>query len=132
MLGLILWPISIEIIGFLSPFWAHFHLGDSTGASDYLLLSRFQPYMPLISILFSYAFYLLSMTSDKLYVKIICVLLAILLIATSVYGFLEKGTLSYVIVSSMNYIIRLLMLCLGVKLLLNHFSKDRDSMSSTG
>ncbi len=118
LVALFCWPITIEIIGFLSPFWGQFYLNDKTGAADLVLLGYFRPYLPLFSLLFSWATCLLAWAQPKHLIRVACVVLGLLFSLSSFYGFLSEQTIAHILLKNCNWLLFLLMLFAFLSMLL--------------
>ena len=84
LIGLLLWPFLINVVGFISPFWAVFVLND--GSRSYELLSLFLPIVPFVSILFSISLILLSHVDGRLAMRLACWVFSVLYVVFSIYG----------------------------------------------
>ena len=114
LIGLVVWPITAEIIGFISPLWSVFVKGDTTGETGLSLLRMFQPYLALFSVIFAYSFFLISRVNVSSLKRRLCELLALVYVCLSIYGFFPKDGTVYVLLSSLHYIAELVMLFFGV------------------
>lgn len=110
LLGFLSWPILAEIIGFISPFWAVYVLDDSSGKLTLSLLHSFQPYFPLVSVVFAYAFYVLSSLCNGALRKIACRIMALVYIGLAIYGLFPKESPWYLILSTSHYFMELALL----------------------
>lgn len=117
LIGLLAWPITAEIIGFISPFWGVFVIGDSTGEASFSLLNMIRPYLALFSIIFAYSFYLISRITLGVYKKRVCELLALLYVCVSIYGFFPENGVVYTVLNSLHYLTELSMLFIGAMLI---------------
>jgi len=120
LIGLLVWPISAEIIGFISPLWSVFVNGDSTGKTVFTLLEMCQPYLALFSIIFAYSFYLLTKLKMSLKARYASQLLAILYVCCSIYGFFPEDGITYLTLNSVHYLCELAMLYFGVLFIYNN------------
>jgi hypothetical protein len=111
LLGLLLWPVLINLVGFVSPLWGLFVLGDGTRSNE--LLRFFQPYVPLVSILFAISLLLLSKVDGRPWMKGSCWIVSLVFAGCSIYGFLPEETpISYVL-HSISAALQIIMLFLG-------------------
>jgi len=117
LIGLLVWPITAEVIGFISPFWSLFVIGDTTGETGLYLLRMFQPYLALFSVIFAYSFYLISRLNVSSFKRRQCELLALVYVCLSIYGFFPKDGTVYIVLSNSHYIAELVMLFVGVMLI---------------
>jgi O-antigen/teichoic acid export membrane protein len=120
LLGLLLWPVFINLIGFISPFWAIFILEDGTRSDE--LLRFFQPYVPLVSIIFAMSLIFLSKVDSRLWIKITCWVASIFYVACSIRGFFPEEELTSYLLIETSYYLEILMLFLGVIILLRIFN----------
>jgi hypothetical protein len=130
VLGLLLNPILINIIGFISPFWAAGVLDDPSRV--YYLLDIFQPFAPLVAFVFSYALFSLAKLDDRIGIKILCYFLSTLYIATSLYGFLPEDEVLYMFASNIYSIMECLMLVTAGLIALHISSKGDVSLMLRG
>ena len=114
--GLILWPILINLVGFISPFWALYVLDDGTRSDE--LLRFFQPLVPLVSVVFAASLVLLGKVDGRIWMKGLCWAVSLLFVGSSIYGFLPMGPVSYVM-QSINATLQIVMLFLGAWCLLH-------------
>ena len=114
--GLIVSPVLINLIGFLSPLWALFVLND--GYRSHELLSIFQPYAPLASILFALSIFCFSKIDDRKWVKALCSAVAITAVVTSFYGFIDKDSFLYLNLMTVNGSMKFAMLFLAGTIIL--------------
>ncbi len=124
LIGLVTWPIFIEVVGFISPFWGLYINNDFSSGSSRTLLELFQPYVPLVSVVFAYSFILLSRLSEAVYGRWACIFLSMVYVAFSIYGFFPKDSITYIALNSMHYFIELAMLFIGVLLIYKNIPKD--------
>jgi hypothetical protein len=120
LLGLLLWPVLINLVGFISPFWAMFILGDGMRSNE--LLKFFQPLVPLVSIVFAMSLIFLSTVDSRNWIKISCWVAAIIYVGCSIYGFFPEEELMYFVLSGVSYYLEILMLFLGGIILLRIFN----------
>jgi hypothetical protein len=120
LLGLLLWPVLINLVGFISPFWAMFILGDGMWSNE--LLKFFQPLVPLVSIVFAMSLIFLSTVDSRNWIKISCWVAAIIYVGCSIYGFFPEEELMYFVLSGVSYYLEILMLFLGGIILLRIFN----------
>ena len=132
LLGLLLWLIFINLVGFISPFWAMFILEDGMRSNE--LLRFFQPFVPLVSIIFAMSLIFLSTVDSRFWIKIACWVASILYVGCSVHGFLPEEELIYYVLIETSYYLEILMLFLGGIILLRIFNNltgfDRNIDSS--
>ncbi len=121
LLGILLWPVLINLIGFISPLWAMFVLEDGMRSQE--LLNSFQPYVPLVSILFSISLLLLSHVDGRLWMKICCWGVSIIYSASSIYGFLPQEEPLHYLLSTTSFSMEIVMLFLGGLILLRIFGE---------
>ena len=117
LIGLLAWPITAETIGFISPFWGVFVIGDTTGQEGLYLLKIFQPYLPLFSVFFAYSFYLISRLNVSSLKKRVSEVLALIYVCLSIYGFFPEDGRTYILLNSLHYLIELLILFWGCLLI---------------
>jgi len=120
LLGLLLWPVFINLVGSISPFWAIFILGD--GMRSHELLNFFQPLVPLVSIIFAMSLIFLSKADSRNWIKISCWVAAIIYVGCSIYGFFPEEEIIYFMLSGTSYFLETLMLFLGGIILLRIFN----------
>ena len=120
LLGLLLWPVLINLVGFISPFWSIFILEDRMGSDE--LLKFFQPLVPLVSIIFAMSLILLSTVDNRLWTKISCWIASIIYVGCSIYGFFPEEEIIYFMLSVTSYSLEILMLFLGGIILLRIFN----------
>jgi len=133
LIGLLVWPISAEVIGLISPLWSVFVNGDTTGKTVFTLLEMCQPYLALFSIIFAYSFYLLTKLKMSLKARYASQLLVIVYVCCSIYGFFPKDDITYITLSSVHYLCELAMLYFGGFFIYKNLSEinvDRDNKSS--
>lgn len=116
LIGLLLNPFLINVIGFISPFWAAFVLDDNMKALD--LLHVFQPFAPFASIIFSLSLFKLIKIESRKWIKILCALTVLIYLASSIYGFFPKNEMIFGVVSSIYYAMEVVMLFLAGLILL--------------
>ena len=117
LIGLLAWPILAEVIGFISPLWSVFVLGDTTGETGLILLEISRPYLALVSVVFAYSFYLISRVSESTVKKRLCELLGLVYVCVSIYGFFPEDDVTYTLLSSIHYLAELSMLFIGAMLI---------------
>lgn len=117
LIGLAISPVLINAIGLASAFVGQFYFGDSTGESDLIFLSYFQPYAPLASFLFAYSLYLLVSIEHSRLIRFFALVAAVGMILTSVYGFLPKDSLSYEVTAILNDTMSVFSLIMGAYIL---------------
>ena len=120
LLGLLLWPVFINLVGSISPFWAMFILEDGMRSNE--LLRFFQPYVPLVSIIFAISLIFLSKVDIRLWIKISCWIASIIYVGCSIYGFFPEEEIIYFVLSGISYYLEILMLFLGGIILLRIFN----------
>jgi len=120
LLGLLLWLVFINLVGFISPFWAIFILEDGMRSNE--LLRFFQPFVPLVSIIFAMSLIFLSTVDSRLWIKIACWVASILYVGSSIHGFLPEEKLIYYVLIETSYYLEILMLFLGGIILLRIFN----------
>ena len=103
LLGLLLWPVLINLVGFISLFW-----------------------VPLVSIIFAMSLIFLSTVDIRLWIKISCWIASIIYVGCSTYVstyvfFPEEEKILFVLID-INYYIEILMLFLGGIILLRVFN----------
>ena len=111
LLGMLLWPVLINVIGFVSPFWAILVLKDGSRSDE--LLALFQPYVPLVSILFSISLVLLSRVDGRAWMKAICMVISVIYAGCSIYGMFQPEEFFYHLLSGISSGLGILMLFLG-------------------
>ena len=124
LLGLLLWPVFINLIGSISPLWAILVLGDGMRSNE--LLKFFQPLVPLVSIVFATSLIFLSTVDSRFWIKISCWVASIIYVGCSIYGFFPEEDLVYFVLSEIIYYLEILMLFLGGLILLrtsNNFTR---------
>ena len=89
IIGLLIHPLLINIVGFIDPFFTQFVLKDLEKSR--FLLHAVQPYVLFVSVIFVLAFYHLQKIDDRKWLKSICIIASIIYIVSSVYGFMPKG-----------------------------------------
>ena len=122
LLGLLLWPVFINLVGSISPFWAMFFLDDPMGMRSKELLRFFQPLVPLVSIIFAMSLIFLSKADSRLWIKISCWIAAIIYVGCSIYGFFPEEKIIFFVLSGISYYLEILMLFLGGIILLRIFN----------
>ena len=113
LIGLLVWPVTAEIIGFISPFWSVYVLGDTTGETALSLLRMFQPYLALFSVVFAYSFFLISRLIVSQMKRRLCEVLVLVYVCLSIYGFFPRDGVIYTVLNSLHYSAELLMLFYG-------------------
>ena len=120
LLGWLLSPVLINLIGYISPIWAIFVLEDGLRSNE--LLSFFQPYVPLVSILFSLSLILLSQVDGRIWMKVCCWVTSIIYAGSSIYGFLPQDKSLYYMLEWASFSMEIVMPFLGGLILLRVFS----------
>ena len=123
LLGLLLWPVLINLIGFISPIWAIYVLEDEYGMRSSELVNFFQPYVPLISILFSASLILLSQVDGRFWMKTCCWVVSLIYTGCSIYGFLPPEELLHYLLTTASFSMEIVMLFLGGLMLLRIFGE---------
>lgn len=88
LLGLLINPLLINIIGFISPFYGSLVLDDPE-KSRYLLDSV-NAFFPFVSLIFITALFYLQKIEERLWVKVLCIICSIIYLASSIYGFTPR------------------------------------------
>ena len=124
LLGMLLWPILVNVVGFLSPLWAILVLQDGSRSDELLVLV--QPYVPLASVLFSASLVMLSLVDGRVWMKAICVVISVTYAGCSIYGLLEPGGFYFSLLSGLSASLSIFMLFLGGLILLRVLGKPED------
>ena len=119
--GILLGPVLINLIGLVSPFWAIFVLEDGSRSDE--LLTLFQPFVPLVSILFSISLVLLGQVDGRVWMKVICTVVSVVYMGSSIYGIFQQGTVFYPLLLAISSGMGILMLFLGGLILFRVFGK---------
>ena len=111
LLGMLRGPILSNWVGFVSPFWGLFVLGDGMRSNE--LLRFFQPYVPLVSILFAISLLLLSKVDGRPWMKGSSWIVSLVFAGCSIYGFLPEETPISFVLHLINDVLLIIMLFLG-------------------
>ena len=118
LIGLLINPLLINIIGFISPFFGSLILNDPE-KSPYLL-HLFQAYFPFVSLIFVAAIYHLLKIDTRTWLKVICALVSVIYILSSVYGFMPRGEYLHSIASIAYHSMQAVLLFLAGLILLKN------------
>lgn len=118
LIGLLINPLLINIIGFISPFFGSLILNDPE-KSPYLLDSV-QAFFPFVSLIFVAAIYHLLKIDTRTWVKVICALVSVIYILSSVYGFMPRGEYLHSIASIAYHSMQAVLLFLAGLILLKN------------
>lgn len=118
LIGLLINPLLINIIGFISPFFGSLILNDPE-KSPYLLDSV-QAFFPFASLIFVAAIYHLLKIDTRTWLKVICALVSVIYILSSVYGFMPRGEYLHSIASIAYHSMQAVLLFLAGLILLKN------------
>ncbi len=119
-------PILINIIGFISPFWGIFVLNDGTRGLE--LLHIFQPYAPFVSVIYAYALYILSKIDNRTWIRAVCLIISIIYVGTSIYGFLPEEEMIFTFIININYSMETIMLFIAGVIILYKSNELQESL----
>ncbi|MBB1301500.1 MULTISPECIES: hypothetical protein [unclassified Pseudoalteromonas] len=101
LVGLLLNPFLINLIGFINPFWAALVLEEPEKSRD--ILHAFQPYVPFVSIIYVAALFYLAKIEKRIWLKVVCVICSTLYIGSSIYGLLPDEGVLYTITTTIYF-----------------------------
>ena len=122
LLGLLIHPPLINIVGFIDPFFTQFVLKDIEKSR--FLLHAVQPYVLFVSVIFVLAFYHLQKIDDRLWLKIICLVASLIYIVSSVHGFMPRGDNMRVLVKAIYYLMQYILLLSALLILIKEAKRE--------